>query len=118
MKLSRMSATSVCVVAALAGGLAAEVQDVVLFRVPSTYKYRYETAITRAALDGAPDWPEDQPHPPLAPRKAMELARDQLSKMHSESTNWHLRGADLKQIGRKGQWVYFVRFEVPKQSPH
>src|SRR6059036_1139314 len=112
MKLSRLSCTFLCLTATLVVTLAAEVQDTVLFRVPSVYKHRYETAVTRTALDAAPQWLEDQAHPPLAPRKAMELAREQLLKMHPESTNWNLRSVDLIQIGRKGQWIYSVRFAV------
>src|SRR5688572_10567048 len=106
-----------CITVALTATVAAQVQDTVLFRVPSVYKNRYETTVTRSALDAAPDWPEDQAYPPLAPRKAIELAREQLLNMHPESTNWNLRGVDLMQFGRKGQWIYSVRFIVPHPSP-
>ena len=86
-------------------------EDIVVWHLPST-------VVTQAALDAAPLWLEDQANPPLACRRAMTLARENLLKRRPESAIWNLRGVNLTQAGQKGQWMYIVRFEVPNDSPH
>jgi hypothetical protein len=85
--------------------------DVVAFRTPTA-------VVMQSALDAAAPWPEDEPNPPLSARRAMALAREALLKIKPESGKWKLRGLNLIQVGQKGQWMYIVRFEIPKDSPH
>lgn len=120
MKLARTvrAKTLLWLAAGFTSAAVAQPQDVVLWHAHSIYKNAYHSRVTQAALDATPDWPGDQPSPPLLPGKAIALAREQLFKMHSEATNWNLRGINLLKVGRKGQWIYSVRFEVPHDSPN
>jgi hypothetical protein len=78
---------------------------------------RWEFSLTRAALDQSPAWPEGDPWPPLSPRRAIELAWQQLRTLVGDTERWRFNAVSLKQVGPKQTWIYVVQIAEPPPRP-
>jgi hypothetical protein len=86
------------------------------FSYPNTSPGKeYELVVRQSHIDAAPNWPDDQLNPPLAPRKAISLATEWVHKFFPESTNPPVSQLDMKSVGHKGQWIYVALFELRSQ---
>jgi hypothetical protein len=74
---------------------------------------RWEFVIPSGQLDTAPLWHDSEEHPPLAPRAAVQSARQMLSAIVDRADEWELAEVTLHQIGQTGLWVYKVKFLSP-----
>jgi hypothetical protein len=73
----------------------------------------YEFAATKAELAKAPVWPVGTERPPLAPRRAEEIARKQLLQLLPGGLDWRLEGITVSPLGDDLHWVYVVEFSPP-----
>ena len=73
---------------------------------------RFEFRVTWALLEATPIWPAQEPHPPLAARRAIHIATNYLAQLVDEAERWRLEEVCLEPLGRtvSGFWVYAVRF--------
>jgi hypothetical protein len=77
-----------------------------------TNHYSFQVGWT--AIDKTPIWREGDDQPPLAARKALRLARAELSKLLKNGERWRLDTVGLSpMIGHDGHWVYLVCFYPP-----
>ena len=72
---------------------------------------RYDFTIFEADLAKTPVWRHTDDHPPLAARKALQLARARLQELVPDSKAWTLEGLSLTQI-RERHWIYLGIFEL------
>jgi len=72
----------------------------------------YEMVVRQSHVDAAPNWLDDQPNPPLAPREAISLAVEWAHRFFPEKTNPPVYQLEMKSVGRKGQWIYVALFEL------
>src|SRR2546421_12766776 len=75
---------------------------------------RYESEVTAETLESSPDWTDGQENPPLAARRAVELASAQLSKTVPDASKWGLQRILLQPVGAK--WVYVLEFLEPPRD--
>src|SRR5437588_4154827 len=73
----------------------------------------YEFTATKAKFAKTPVWPVGTEHPPLAPRRAEEIARRQLQQLVSGGADWRLEGITVFPLGDDLHWVYSVEFSPP-----
>jgi hypothetical protein len=75
---------------------------------------RYDFAVSLAEIARTPVWRESDDHPPLAPRKALKLARACLAKLVTDAEHWLLHEVSLSSLSEHdGHWVYLVSFYPP-----
>ena len=72
---------------------------------------RYDFSITAEQLAKTPPWAEGEPNPPLSPGRAKEIARDYLSTLFEDASEWHLSEVALRPVAQR--WVYLVEFSEP-----
>lgn len=80
---------------------------------------QFISTFTRDQLAQTPAWPQEREHPPLAPRKAEDLALAMLRKIAGER-RWtqpdiSLRAFDVTQGGsgqREIRWIYVLQFRL------
>jgi hypothetical protein len=96
---------SLCLVAAL---LMAQAETT--FTVEYNGK-KYEFHIPDQDLQKAPDWPATQQNPPLSARRAIEVARDEISMLLPNGKDWRLYEVTLRPID--DHWIYLVQFLEP-----
>jgi hypothetical protein len=70
---------------------------------------RYDFAITEEVLSRTPPWRTDEEFPPLSPRKAEGLAREQLKRLVEEPESWTRTEIVLQHI-EGDRWVYVIEF--------
>jgi hypothetical protein len=90
----------------------ASAQDIATFNDYYNGK-RYDAKVSRAQLDQTPSWPAADPHPPLSPRKAMELASAYLPTLIGQAKEWGFDNLTLVRPGADDKWVYLVKFLGP-----
>ncbi len=73
---------------------------------------RYDFIVADGTLAKTPVWKEASDSPPLAPRKALRLARARLGHLISDAKDWTLDSIRLEEL-RDGHWIYLVAFEAP-----
>jgi len=78
---------------------------------------RWDFNVTHEALEQSPSWPEEVAEPPLAPRHAARIARQQLEGLVTDSERWRLHTVSLMPVGSDGKWIYVVEFDEPPPRP-
>lgn len=78
---------------------------------------RWDFNVTRAALAEAPSWLETEVAPPLPPRRAIQVATEQLQELLTDAERWRLSSVTLRPIGNDGNWLYVVAFAEPPPRP-
>jgi hypothetical protein len=78
---------------------------------------RYEFAITKKMLDQTPVWSESAEAPPLAPKRAAQIAQQNLSVFVPNGAKWSLHNIRLSPI--QNAWVYVAEFlePLPEDGP-
>jgi hypothetical protein len=74
---------------------------------------RWDFNLTHATLDQSPDWTEADEWPPLSPKRAIELAWQQLGTLVGDTEGWRFDSISLKQFGPKRKWIYVVEIDEP-----
>ena len=77
----------------------------------------YEFTATKTDFAKTPVWPRGTEHPPLAPRRAEEIARQQLEQLVPGGVDWDLEGITVSPLGDDLHWVYTVEFSPPSLGP-
>lgn len=72
---------------------------------------KYEFHVTAKDLSATPQWPANQPNPPLAPRRAVEIASKQLASLLPNGKDWRLHQVALRPLD--SHWIYLVDFLEP-----
>ena len=72
----------------------------------------YQLEITQAQLSDSPSWLESRDNPPLAPGKALRIARAHLNSVVPDAKAWSLKNIIIWPIGR-GKAVYILEFQEP-----
>ena len=75
---------------------------------------RYDFRITREQLAKSPAWLEDQPNPPLPPRRAVIVAFAHLGTLFADAGEWRRGTIALIPVGDR--WVYSIEFTEPPRS--
>ena len=96
---------SLCLIAAL---LTAQAETT--FTVEYNGK-KYEFRIPDQDLQKTPSWPANQQNPPLSARRAIEVARAEISMLLPNGKDWRLYEVTLRPID--DHWVYLVQFLEP-----
>jgi len=110
-----MRRTCFVILVSLCMSAAARAQSSVVFRQFSYHEgKRYESKVTTETLESSPDWTDGQENPPLAARRAVELASAQLSKTVPDASKWGLQRILLQPVGAK--WVYVLEFLEPPRD--
>jgi hypothetical protein len=78
---------------------------------------RWDFNVTREALQQTPSWPEAEPSPPLPPRRAIQVAAEQLEALVTNPERWRFSSVSLRPVGEDGSWVYVVEFAEPPPRP-
>ena len=104
------------ILASLCLSAAARAQSPVIFLQFSYHEGKqYESKVTIETLESSPVWTDGQENPPLAARRAVELASARLSKIVPDASKWGLQRILLQPVGAK--WVYVVEFlEAPRDN--
>lgn len=63
----------------------------------------FRIELSAAQLQNTPAWPLDAAQPPLPPRKAQELAREQITQLVRDGKDWPLEGICLADMGDGGR---------------
>ena len=71
---------------------------------------RYTFKVTAEELKNLPSWNPDTEDVPMSPRKALEIARTNLSKFVQTSEKWSLDRIELTRM-TKDKWIYEVYFD-------
>jgi hypothetical protein len=87
--------------------------DVVGSFMSRTRGVEWDVKLTRAALDQSPAWSEADEWPPLSPKRAIELAWEQLGTLVGDREGWRFESVSLKQFGPKRKWIYVVEINEP-----
>jgi hypothetical protein len=72
---------------------------------------KYEFHIPAEDLQKTPAWPPGQENPPLSPRRAIEIASNQLGTLLPNGKDWRLFEVMLRPIDNR--WIYLVEFLEP-----
>ena len=72
---------------------------------------RYDFLITPERLSNTPAWIKGQPNPPLAARRAKDIAAGYLGKLFDDANEWSLREIALVPV--RDRWVYLIEFTEP-----
>jgi hypothetical protein len=72
---------------------------------------KYEFHITDEDLQKTPAWPPSEDNPPLPPRRAIDIATQQIATLLPDGKDWRLFEVTLRPIGDR--WVYLVQFLEP-----
>ena len=100
------------ILASLCLSAAARAQSPVVFLQFSYHEGKqYESKVTIETLESSPVWTDGQENPPLAARRAVELASARLSKIVPDASKWGLQRILLQPVGAK--WVYVLEFLEP-----
>ena len=114
MSRTRLLMCRACLVilASLCLSAAARAQSPVIFLQFSYHEGKqYESKVTIETLESSPVWADGQENPPLAARRAVELASARLSKVVPDASKWGLQRILLQPVVAK--WVYVVEFLEP-----
>ena len=71
--------------------------------------------VTAKELQNLPSWNPETDEVPLSSRKAVEVARINLSRFLSASERWSLDHVDVSQM-TKDKWIYEVYFHCPSED--
>jgi|SRR5437016_14326055 hypothetical protein len=71
---------------------------------------QFASRVTDEALAKAPIWSADAGAPPLAPRRAQEIAFKQLSQSVEDPKQWDLHEIGLVDTGDHLHWIYVVHY--------
>lgn len=66
-------------------------------------------ALSKAEIDSTPRWVSDSDHHAVAPRHAIDIARNQLKGFVADGDKWRLDDVCLFDLGHD-RWIYVVRF--------
>ncbi len=72
---------------------------------------RWVFTVTSEALDRTPSWLEGELLPPLPPRRAGQVAMQQLGPPVADAQWWRLNTISLQSTGSPGKWAYIVKIE-------
>ena len=72
----------------------------------------YQLEITQAQLSDSPSWLESRDNPPLAPGKALRIARAHLNSVVPDAKAWSLENIIIMPVGG-GKSVYIIEFQEP-----
>ena len=73
---------------------------------------QYVFSITRAQLGRTPDWKETDLNPPLAMRRAMNAASEEMKLLFNDWPKWELLEIRLHHL-RNRKWLYLVAYLPP-----
>jgi hypothetical protein len=71
---------------------------------------RYDFEVTHAQVMASPDWADDAENPPLAARKALELAHAELATLLPDAAQWKNSSITLQPLVSARKWVYLLEF--------
>ena len=71
---------------------------------------RFNFEITREQVLKTPVWKADVDSPPLAPRKAEQLATEKFRKLITDTEDWKRESITLEDTGDGLHWIYIVAF--------
>ena len=71
---------------------------------------QFASRVTDEALAKAPIWSGDAGAPPLEPRRAQEIAFEQLSKSVENPKQWDLHEIGLVDTGDHLHWIYVLHY--------
>lgn len=77
------------------------------------YVYKYTVKIFDEDIEKMPSWNPETEEAPLSPRKAIEVARENISRfILQDSEKWVLENVSLSQVGSPGsdRWLYQAEF--------
>jgi hypothetical protein len=72
---------------------------------------KYEFHISDEDLQKTPAWPDGQENPPLAMRRAVDIATKQIATLLPNGKDWRLYGVTLRPV--ENRWIYLVDFLEP-----
>ena len=67
-------------------------------------------SVSDTVVKATPVWLRDAPCPPLAPRRAIEIATKQLHELVKEPAKWYFHSISLVDFGDHIHWVYVADF--------
>jgi hypothetical protein len=70
----------------------------------------FELSVKDADFRHAPVWNPADDHPPLSPKRALELARAELAHVVSDVPAWQLNGIELRPMTPDGHWIFVVEY--------
>jgi hypothetical protein len=72
--------------------------------------YPYVFPISDADIAGSPEWTSERDYPPLPPRKAVALAKEEVRRLAPEVADWALKDISLQRIRNEPRevWCYVV----------
>jgi len=73
----------------------------------------YEFKVTKADVASTPIWSPADENPPLSPRRAEQIAREQLLQLVPAAKEWLRREITVAAFGDDLHWIYVVQFEPP-----
>jgi hypothetical protein len=71
----------------------------------------FESRVSPEEIARTPAWPPEAENPPLAARRAMEAARQQMQAFATASRVWRLDSVQLLDMGDQTHWMYLVEYE-------
>jgi hypothetical protein len=71
---------------------------------------QFNFKVTDVDVKNTPAWALDAPNPPLAPRRAQEIARKQLEEFVADRSKWYVHEVSLIDFGDHIHWLYVVQF--------
>ena len=63
------------------------------------------------AVKATPEWTRDTSCPPLDPRRAIEVATEQLNELVKEPGKWYFHQISLVDFGDHVHWIYIAMFD-------
>jgi hypothetical protein len=80
----------------------------VKWNVSTSKSQTYSFNLPEGEIANSPIWLENQNSPPLAPRKAIQLAQARLQEI--TNNGWRFESVRLEPIDTQGHWIYRVIF--------
>jgi hypothetical protein len=78
---------------------------------------RWDFTVLRRDLERTPLWADSDETPPLAPRRAIAVARSELERLVPAADAWRLSNVQLRPVHGPGRWIYLVGFDEPAPGP-
>ena len=72
---------------------------------------KYEFRIPDQDLQKTPKWAPNQDNPPLSPKRAIDIAKNEMATLLPNGKDWRLYEVTLRPID--SHWVYLVQFLEP-----
>jgi hypothetical protein len=77
----------------------------------------YETTVTQEMLKQAPQWQPESEHPPLSPRRALELAEEYAKENFKQDKDWVRKLEAISLTPYAGGWFWDVSYAWSPKPP-